>query len=182
MITHPCNYCNYGNQSSLFPFQCRVDGASWNKPQSIWLIGGPSQYSQPSVIRNSFIRKPWYPDRIFRNGTLTMGNTLVFTQNHAYTIITIFKYPEIRYPEEISTVPKVPDNQGLTVLIFIIVSWWSNKEEPDNHRFCIGFYHVYSNWDVPSGHNFIGVAISLFTWFHSDLSLFHHWLMSYMDW
>ena len=26
-----------------------------------------------------------------------------------------FEYPEICYPEEISEVPKVPDNQGLTV-------------------------------------------------------------------
>ena len=37
-------------------------------------------YSQPSVIWNSFIRKPCYPDRIFRNGTLTMGNTLIFPE------------------------------------------------------------------------------------------------------
>ncbi len=31
-----------------------------------------------------------------------------------------FEYPEICYPEEISKVPKVPDNQGLTVDIFAI--------------------------------------------------------------
>ncbi len=38
------------------------------------------QCSQPSIILNSFIRKPCYPDRIFRNRTLTMGNTLVFPE------------------------------------------------------------------------------------------------------
>ena len=61
------------------------------------------EYSQPLVIRNSFIRKPCYRDRIFRNGSLTMGNTLIFL--------------EIHYPEEISKVPKVPDNRGLTVTV-----------------------------------------------------------------
>ncbi len=37
-------------------------------------------YSRPSVIRNSFIQKPCYADRIFRNGSLSVGNTLVFPE------------------------------------------------------------------------------------------------------
>ena len=53
------------------------------------------KYSQPSVIRNSFIRKPRCPDRISMNG-------------HAYTTAsTTFSSPEIRYPEDIFKVPKV---------------------------------------------------------------------------
>ncbi len=33
-----------------------------------------------TVIQNSFIQKPCYPDRIFRNGSLAMGNALVFPE------------------------------------------------------------------------------------------------------
>ena len=67
------------------------------------------KYSQPSVIRNSFIRKPCYPDRM-----------------HACTVlITISKYPETRYPKEISKVPKVLDNGGLTVMLLLCTGKWS---------------------------------------------------------
>ena len=34
-------------------------------------------------------------------------------------MFTTFKYPEIRYLEEISKVPKVPDKQGLYATVFI---------------------------------------------------------------
>ncbi len=52
------------------------------------------KYSQPLIIRNSFIRKPCYPDRISRNGTLTMENTLVFPE-------ICFPDPEVNFPDKI---------------------------------------------------------------------------------
>ncbi len=40
----------------------------------------------------------------------------LYTKHACTVVFTIFKFPEIHYPEEISKVPKVPDKRGLTVV------------------------------------------------------------------
>ncbi len=81
--------------SITFPLQFNVP--TYYERLHIVALSGEYIYSQPSIMRNPFIRKPRYPDRISRNG-------------HAFTTaLTIFRYPENRYPEDIFKVPKVPD-------------------------------------------------------------------------
>ena len=48
----------------------------------------------------------------------TIFCSLVYTIHACTVLFAIFKYPEIRFPEEFSKVPKVPDNRGLTVFGF----------------------------------------------------------------